>query len=118
MAEALANELLDRNWIHFLATDAHDMEWRPPHLRKCYQYVADRAGEETARRLCITNPETAVAGAIWPQQPTPVGLMEHKPLDFSVERGATLKPLRPPVRSRSEDPRHRRKTVWERIYHP
>jgi protein-tyrosine phosphatase len=114
VAQAIANELLDRNWIHFLATDAHNPEWRPPHLKKGYDYVAGRSGEETARRLCVTNPLAAVQGAKWPAQPEPRGLWERVPLKIDPRRyAANLEPL--PDKDGKDAPKTGARGFWGRL---
>lgn len=102
LAKAFADALLERNWIHFLASDAHHPEWRPLRLKKGYEYVAAKMGEETARRLYVSNPKAAVEGAAWPAQPEAIGLWDGKPLEFEAE----------PEVSRASDKRG----FWKRLF--
>jgi protein-tyrosine phosphatase len=85
-AEALANELLRRDWIHFVASDAHHPEWRSGRLRRGYEYVTEHAGEETARRLFVTNPRAAVEGRPLPEQRELVGIWDDEPLKIDGGR--------------------------------
>lgn len=70
-AEQAAIWLLDHQWVHFLATDAHNTQSRPPLLRDAYQWVAERYDVVTAERLCIANPRAAFYGEALEAQPEP-----------------------------------------------
>jgi protein-tyrosine phosphatase len=67
-AARAANEMLKKRWVHFLATDAHNVDSRPPKMREAYEFVAREYGEEYARLLCVTNPKAAFYNEEFPEQ--------------------------------------------------
>ena len=76
-AEAMSHQLLKRNWVHFLASDAHNLTSRPPNLGDGHQILVRDYGQETADRLCIDNPRAAFYGKALPPQPELLGLDEE-----------------------------------------
>jgi protein-tyrosine phosphatase len=62
MAMSLALRLLGGNKVHFLATDAHNLQSRPPRMKEAFDMVAKHFGMPMAERLCITNPRAAFYG--------------------------------------------------------
>ncbi|HZY62607.1 MAG TPA: CpsB/CapC family capsule biosynthesis tyrosine phosphatase [Edaphobacter sp.] len=73
-AEKMAHELLEKRWVHFLATDAHNITSRPPKMREAMEVVAQKYGKEYADLLCIANPMAAFQGAPMPPQIEPLNL--------------------------------------------
>ena len=73
-AQKVVHWLLERNWVHFLATDAHNLTTRPPQLRVAYNAVSEKYGQAAAERLCVTNPRAAFNGDPLPEQPEMLGL--------------------------------------------
>jgi len=61
-AQVAARNLMDRDLVHFVASDAHDLENRPPTLRAAFQSVSSEYGEERADALFRTNPAKVLTG--------------------------------------------------------
>jgi protein-tyrosine phosphatase len=60
-AEADSQRLIERGLAHFVASDAHDLKRRPPGLRRVWQAIASRWGDEAARELLVENPQAVAA---------------------------------------------------------
>jgi protein-tyrosine phosphatase len=61
-AAEFSRTLLDRRLVHFLASDAHDCEHRPPRLDLAYQWVKEHCSEGLAEALCVINPKATLTG--------------------------------------------------------
>lgn len=72
MAWQIAQWLLRRDAVHFLATDAHDTRRRPPVLSEGRDEVAELCGDDVARALVEQNPRAVVSGQALPYFPQPV----------------------------------------------
>ena len=70
-AQKMAHRLLERRWVHFLATDAHNTTSRAPRMREAFDLIASKYDPEYAHLLCVSNPLHAFQGKALVPQPEP-----------------------------------------------
>jgi protein-tyrosine phosphatase len=75
-AERMALDLLEKRWVHFLATDAHNVTSRPPRMRDAQNLVANKFGVSYAHALCVTNPLAVFLGKPFEVEEEPRGLFD------------------------------------------
>lgn len=69
-ARRAAETFLRRNLVHVVATDAHNMTRRPPHVREARRLLEEHVGADVADALMRRNPRAVV---------------ENRPLDYDPE---------------------------------
>jgi len=77
-SEALARILVRGNYVHIIASDAHNMQSRPPAMAKAFDSLKKDFGLETAERLCLHNPRAIFLGENLPSQPEANGPLYEK----------------------------------------
>lgn len=70
-AAKMAHQLLSDRWVHFLATDAHNTQSRPPRMLAARNAVAKKYGTNYADRICTTNPLAVFEGRNLAEQDEP-----------------------------------------------
>ncbi len=63
-AQKRAHQLLEKGWVHILATDAHNIHWRPPNLAEGREAAAQIVGEQEAWALVRDRPGQLLAGLL------------------------------------------------------
>lgn len=77
-AQRVAHQLLEKRWVHFLATDAHNTTTRPPRMREAFELVAQKYGPDYAHSLCVGNPLAVFLGKPLPPQADPLHLYDDR----------------------------------------
>jgi len=61
-AEKSAWQMLHRGLVHFVASDAHSVEDRPPRLDLAFEALSSRIGQSQAQLLIMENPKAVLCG--------------------------------------------------------
>ena len=59
-----ARYFLERDLVHIVASDMHNLDDRPPYMREAYEIVSKRYGQDKARELFVENPEKVIKDQI------------------------------------------------------
>jgi protein-tyrosine phosphatase len=81
-AKAMSHDLIQKNWVHCISSDAHDIDGRPPALGEAYRALTKEFGQEAADRLCVHNPGAVFHGNPLAPQPEPSDIYE--PTQFTT----------------------------------
>jgi protein-tyrosine phosphatase len=84
-AQRYAEQWLDEDRVHFVASDAHNVKSRPPRLSPAYEAVAQRRGDDVAKALLYDNPLAALEGRPLPYEP-PQADPSLKPPEYSRKK--------------------------------
>jgi protein-tyrosine phosphatase len=76
-AQRMAHELLEKRWVHFLATDAHNTASRPPRMKQAHDLVAGKYGASYAHALCLTHPLAVFLGKQFSVEEEPHDLFDE-----------------------------------------
>ena len=66
-----AERMLNEGCVHLIATDAHDVNRRPPNLNRGRELAAKRVGEVEAQHLVVTRPEGVLRNDLPSNLPRP-----------------------------------------------
>jgi protein-tyrosine phosphatase len=77
-AKKMAHQLLANRWVHFLATDSHNVKTRPPRMSEARDVVARKYGQAYAHSLCTANPQAVFNSNELPEQDPPLHLYEEE----------------------------------------
>ena len=66
-----AERMLNEGCVHLIATDAHDVNRRPPNLNRGRELAAKRVGEVEAQHLVVTRPEGVLRNELPSNLPRP-----------------------------------------------
>ncbi|WP_321477850.1 CpsB/CapC family capsule biosynthesis tyrosine phosphatase [uncultured Paludibaculum sp.] len=77
-AQEFARQLLDLGLVHFIASDAHDLQGRPPRLDQAFQWISENYSPRLAELLCVEHPAAAVRGEALDLSEFPPPLMPRK----------------------------------------
>ena len=59
-----ARYFLERDLVHIVASDMHNLDSRPPYMREAYEIVSKKYGHDKARELFVKNPEKVIKDQI------------------------------------------------------